>query len=434
MSSVLTETNTERASVGSGEVKIPKIAYLCTRYPAVSHTFMLREVNALRGLGLDIATFSVRRANAEHMLAEADQIAAKSTYAILPPRWLKLIMTHLAVAIKAPRAYFSTLIEALGLSTHGIRGGLWQCFYFAEAVMLWRECRRRGIRHIHVHLANAAADTALIAALLGSAVEPERPWTWSFTIHGPAEFYDVNGFHLAEKVARARFVVCISDFTRSQLMTLSPPERWGHLRVIHVGIPIEQFTRSASEELSPEDATILFIGRLVPEKGQGVLLEAVALLAERGGHDFRVIIAGDGPWRDDIETHAKRLGLMAKTSFPGAVGQDDIHAMYANATIFCLPSFAEGIPGVLMEAMAMRLPVVTTRITGIAELVDDGYSGLLVSPGRADELADALERLLADPQLRQEMGLHAREKVLREFNTEISAERLYGLFAEELAR
>jgi glycosyltransferase involved in cell wall biosynthesis len=193
-----------------------------------------------------------------------------------------------------------------------------------------------------------------------------------------------------------------------------------------------QFTRTDGEKSSRDDAsTILFIGRLVPEKGQGVLLEATAVLAERG-HNVRVIIAGDGPWRDEVERHAQRLGVASQISFHGAVGQDEIHAMYASASIFCLPSFAEGVPGVLMEALAMELPVVTTRITGIAELVDDGHSGLLVSPSRSDELADALERLLTDPSLRKEMGLRAREKVLREFNTDISAERLCALFAEEL--
>jgi colanic acid/amylovoran biosynthesis glycosyltransferase len=433
MSSGQTAESTSQADPNRRVAPIPKIAYLCTRYPAVSHTFVLREVNALRRLGVEIATFSVRRAAPEHMLAEADRIAAESTYAILPPRWSALLATHLKAVVRAPLAYFSTLMLALRLAPAGPQGRLWQLFYFVEAVVLWKECRGREIRHIHVHLANAAADTALIAAHLGSAVEPERPWSWSFTMHGPTEFYDVSHFRLAEKIARARFVVCISDYTRSQLMALSSPEIWGRLHVIHVGIPIEQFTRSDNGGPPPEDGAILFIGRLVPEKGEAVLVEAAALLAERG-HSVNVTIAGDGPSRRDIEHHAKRLGVASRTSFPGAVGQDDIHAMYAGASIFCLPSFAEGVPGVLMEAMAMELPVVTTRITGIAELVDDDHNGLLVSPGRPDELADALERLLVDPALRREMGSHAREKVLREFNTDVSTRLLRELFAEQLAQ
>ncbi|MGO9759952.1 MAG: glycosyltransferase family 4 protein [Solirubrobacteraceae bacterium] len=409
-----------------------KIAYLCSMYPAVSHTFVLREVNALRRLGAEIATFSIRRASTAHVLAHADRIAFDSTYAILPPRWPALFTTHLKLALRAPLAYLSTLVFALRLAPAGLRGRLWQCFYFVEAVMLWQECRHRGIRHIHVHLANAAADIALLASRLGSAVEPKRQWSWSFTMHGPTEFSDVAHYRLAEKLRHAHFVVCISDYTRSQLMALTPPLIWSRLRVIHVGIPLEQFTRSDNGRSASAYPTILFIGRQVPEKGQAVLLEAAAMLAERG-HKFNLTLAGEGPSRRALEHMADSLGLASQVSFPGAVGQDEICDLYSDASVFCLPSFAEGVPGVLMEAMAMELPVVSTRITGIPELIDDGDNGLLVAPGRADELADALERLLVDRSMRREMGSRARAKIVREFNTESSAAQLYELFVEQLA-
>jgi colanic acid/amylovoran biosynthesis glycosyltransferase len=428
-----------------------KIAYLCARYPAVSHTFVLREIEALRALGAEIATFSIRRAASDQLLARADRVAFESTYAILPPRWRELLAAHLRLFAGAPGAYLSTLALALSLAPPGLRGRLWQFFYFVESVVLWRECRRRGIRHIHVHMGNVAADVALLTAQIGSATEPRNPWSWSFTLHGPAEFFDVSHFRLAQKLQRARFVVCISDFTRSQLMALSDPEVWDRLHVIHVGIPIEQFTRAphlengsaphldnesaphADNGSRPEgDAEILFIGRHVPEKGHAVLLEAAALLGERG-HKVNVTLAGDGPMRPTLERLAGQLGLASQVSFPGAVGQDEIHAMYASASIFCLPSFAEGVPGVLMEAMAMRLPVVSTRITGVPELIEDGRMGLLVAPGRPDELADAIERLLDDPALSDELGRNAREKVLCDFNMQRSAEQLHALFAQKLS-
>lgn len=404
-----------------------KIAYLCSEYPGVSHTFVLREVNALRELGMDIDTFSVRRS--ERLLAEADRAADRSTYAILPPRWTDLLRSHLHLLRRRPRAYLSTLALAVRLSPSGLRGLLWQLFYLTEAVVLWDQCDRRRIRHIHVHLANVAADVALLAAHAGTQVEPTEPWSWSLTIHGPFEFYDVSRFRVAEKVAQAKFVVCISDYARSQLMALSHVAEWGKLHVIHVGIPIVQFTRGEDEPRS--DGRILFIGRLVAVKGQAVLLEAIARLLDRG-RSLDCVIAGDGPERADLEALAVRLGIAARVAFPGAVGQDDIHAMYADAAIFCLPSFAEGVPGVLMEAMAMELPVVSTRITGIPELVEDGRSGFLVAPGRADELADVLERLLLDPELRARMGAAGREKVVHEFNTQTSACALCELFADYL--
>jgi glycosyltransferase involved in cell wall biosynthesis len=308
---------------------------------------------------------------------------------------------------------------------------MWQLFYFVEAVFLWSECCEREVRHIHVHLANVAADVALLCTSIGTAVEPERPWSWSFTMHGPTEFFDVRHYRLSKKLQRASFVVCISDYARSQLMTLCPPETWSRLHVIHVGIPIEQFTRSDDEGRADGAPVILFIGRQVPEKGQAVLLEATALLIARG-HVVKVTLAGEGPARAALEGLAERLGVASHVSFPGAVGQEEIQALYASAAIFCLPSFAEGVPGVLMEAMAMRLPVVSTRITGIPELVDDGHTGLLVAPGRSDELATALERLLVNPELRSELGARAREKVLGEFNTEKSVTQLYELFVRRL--
>ena len=250
-------------------------------------------------------------------------------------------------------------------------------------------------------------------------------------MHGPTEFFDVSRFNLAIKLERALFVVCISDFTRSQLMAHCAPELWDKLHVVHVGIPLEQFTNRAGARPEPTEPTILTIGRHVPEKGQGLLLEAAAMLLERRKM-VNVTLAGDGAARADLERLAERLGLAARTSFPGAVGQDDLRALYADATIFCLPSFAEGTPGVLMEAMAMELPVISTRITGVPEIIDDGRTGLLVPPGRVDLLTDALERLLDDPALRRQIGAAARATIAREFETEKSAEELLRLFTSEL--
>ncbi len=409
-----------------------KIAYLCSAYPAISHTFILREVDTLRRLGAAITTFSIHRASPDQLLADADRDAFQSTIAILPARWRRLLGTHLKLAIRKPAAYLSTLALALRLAPAGPRGRLWQVFYFGESVMLWSECRRRGLRHIHVHLANVAADVALLASHLGSAVESDHPWSWSFTMHGPTEFFDVRHFRLAEKMRHARFVVCISDFARSQLMALGDPEAWEKLHVIHVGIPIEQFTPPSGAARPRTDPEILCIGRLVPEKGQAVLLKAVALLGERG-HVVHLTIAGDGPDRPVLERFAQRLGIASSVSLPGPVGQDQLRALYESASIFSLPSFAEGIPVVLMEAMAMRLPVISTRITGIPELIEDGQTGLLVAPGRPDQLANTLEAVLADHSLRRRLGSAAREKVVSDFNAENSAAQLYALFADQLS-
>jgi glycosyltransferase involved in cell wall biosynthesis len=421
-----------------------KVAYLCSLYPAVSHTFIIREVEALRALGAEIATFSIHRAGPEHLLDEPAREAFASTFAILPARWAKLLAGHLKLAIAAPRAYLSTFALALRLAPRGVRGLLWQAFYFAEAVVLFEQCRKREIRHIHAHIANVAADVALLTASLGTAIDRDDPWSWSFTMHGPTEFFDVAHFRLAEKLERARFVICISDFARSQLIALGDANAWEKLHVVHCGVPRERFTRGAeaprSGDATPRRAragtagepTILYVGRLVPEKGQAVLLRALALLHERG-RPARATLVGEGPQRSVLEALGEQLGVAGLVDFTGALGQEEIRTLYETAAVFCLPSFAEGIPCVLMEAMAMELPVVSTFVAGIPELVDDGHNGLLVAPGRIDQLARVLEWLLADPALCRRLGAAAREKVLEEFNSERSAEQLYAIFAEELA-
>jgi colanic acid/amylovoran biosynthesis glycosyltransferase len=435
------------ASVSDEQQKV-RVAYLCSLYPAVSHTFIMREVAALRRLGVEIATFSIHRAGAEHLLDEPARAAGESTFAILPARWGKLLRGHAKLALRAPRAYAATLALALRLAPRGLRGLIWQAFYFAEAVVLWEECRRRQIRHIHAHIANVAADVALLAASLGTAIEGEHPWSWSFTMHGPTEFFDVGHFRLAQKLQRARFVVCISDFARSQLMTLGDADAWEKLHVVHCGVPLDRFTRGAGESTgtSPRRAgelgdsragtgtepMVLYVGRLVPEKGQEVLLRALALLRDRG-RPVCATLVGEGPRRVALEGLAAELGVAAHTRFTGALGQEEIRALYEAASLFCLPSFAEGIPCVLMEAMAMELPVVSTFVAGIPELVDDGHDGLLVAPGRADQLARVLEWLLADPELCRRLGASAREKIVEEFDGERSAEQLRAIFTAELA-
>jgi colanic acid/amylovoran biosynthesis glycosyltransferase len=427
-----------------------KIAYVCSEYPAISHTFVLREVQALRRRGVEIATFTIRRTDPAKLLSQADRAASASTFAILPPRWRRLLGAHLELAWSAPRTYLATVAGALRHARPGLRGRLWRLFYFVESVALWHECRRLGVRHIHVHFANAAADVAMLATRVGAALEPERGWSWSFTMHGPTELFDVRHFALAQKARDARFVVCISDFARSQLMTLTAPETWEKFHVVHVGIPVDQFTpaqdvqtpgapaqdtRTLAAGLSAQtpstEQTILCVGRLVPEKGQAVLLEALAQLAARGCA-VRATFAGAGDSRAALERLAERLGVASQATFTGPVGQEEIRELYEDASIFCLPSFAEGVPVVLMEAMAMGLPAVSTRIAGIPELIEDGRTGLLVAPGRQDELAAALERLLGDASLRRELGVGAREKVLAEFDAAASATQLQALFAERL--
>ena len=410
--------------------EVAPVAYLCSAYPGISHTFVLREVLALRRLGADIHTFTVRRAPAESLLSEVDRAEAARTHHLLPTSAGRLAraVARLLAAPRGPAALRAAAREAWRMRRPGARSALWQAFYLAEAVLLFDECERRSIRHIHAHFANVASDVALLTAALGSARDPERPWSFSFTMHGPSDLWDVSERKLAEKVRAARFVACISDFARSQLMALTTPAEWDRLHVVHCGIDLA--TYGAGDETAPaadEGLRLLTIGRLVPVKGQVHLVDAVHALRARG-LPVTAEILGEGPSRPDIEARIAELDLRDAVTLPGAVGQDRVPARLRAATAFVLPSFAEGVPVVAMEAMALGTPVVSSRVAGIPELIEDGVSGLLVTPARTDELVAALERLLHDPELRARMAAAGREVVAARFDIDREAMRLMHLF------
>jgi glycosyltransferase involved in cell wall biosynthesis len=399
-----------------------RLAVICSRYPAVSHTFIRREVRALRALGAEVSTFAVRRASPEDALSPADREELAATHAILPPG-AELVRAHARALLRHPGAWTGTLLRALRLSPGTPRGTLWQLFYFAEAVSLWNELRRRGIRHVHAHFADVSSDVALLATDLGNRADGGG-WSWSLTMHGPAQLHGVREHRLPAKVADAAFTACVSDHLRSQLMMVTPPERWPSLHLVRTGVDPELF-RPNGRARGPN--RVLTVARLVPGKGIDVLLGALARLNRRG-LDVEADVAGDGPDRDRLAASIREHGLDGRVHLLGAVPPERVRQLLAGATVFCLPSFSEGVPVVLMEAMATGLPVVATRITGVPELVEDGRSGTLVPPGRADLLADALERVLgAAPAEREAMGAAGRARVEAEFDQARSAERLLEL-------
>jgi colanic acid/amylovoran biosynthesis glycosyltransferase len=409
-----------------------RIAYLTSRYPQVSHTFIQREVLALRRTGVDVETFAIRRAKPHEVLSQADREEFARTTSLLPVSLAALVAAHARAVIQGPIAYLRTLYKALRLTPGTARGTLWQLFYFGEAILMWSYCLDRGIRHVHVHFANVSADVAMLATAFGRMAQPNEPWTWSFTMHGSIEFFDVRHFRLAQKAADARFVVCISDFTRSQLMGMLPEREWPKLRVVHCGIDPATYA-PVDGQRTESGIRVLCVSRLVPGKGQAVLLEAIGQL-RAGGRDVRCTLVGDGPSRGALEATIRKNGMDGVVTLTGAMGQDEIRASYGDADVFCLPSFAEGLPVVAMEAMSMEIPVVTTLIAGVPELIADDVNGLLVSPGRVDELAMALQRLADDPALRRRLGSRGRETVMASFDIDAISRQLRDVFGSFLER
>jgi glycosyltransferase involved in cell wall biosynthesis len=406
-----------------------RVAYVVSHYPLISHVFIQREVRALRARGVEVQVFSIHRAEASELLTAHDAEEAAATHSVFPLRPWQLVLAHRRAFARAPRAYLSTIRYALRRSPRGAQARLRQLVYFGEAIVVWSGCDQLGIRHLHAHFANVAADVAWLAAEFGRRSDPHHRWDWSFTMHGCVEFWDVDRFNLARKVAAAALVLCISDFTRAQLMALSEPRYWPKLDVVHCGVDLDQYAPAPRRDRADGPLEVLCVGRLSPEKGHLVLLDAVAELAH-DGVDVHVTVVGDGPLREPLTAHAHAIGIEDRVTFTGPVGQDDMPSYFRAADVFCQSSFNEGIPVVLMEAMASALPVVSADVGAIAELVADRASGFLVTAARPSALAAALRQLADSPELRTAMGRRGRQRVEQEFDVAASAREIERRFGE----
>lgn len=403
--------------------RAPRLAYLVSRYPAVSHTFILREVQQLRAAGCRIAVASINPPDqAAGQMEDAERAEAAATYYVKQHGWRGALLAHLT-ALRRPCVYLRGAWGALRLAGADLRRLAYAPCYFTEALMLARWLERQQLQHLHVHFASAAASVALV-------LRQFHPASLSLTVHGPDEFYDAPGQRLPAKIAAADFIICISDFARSQLMHLAPAAHWNKLQVCRLGVDTLRYQPQRTTAAGAP-FTILCVGRLTPAKGQRLLLDACHRL-RLAGHQLRLVLVGSGPDEAALRTHVARHRLQPWVQFTGALNQEQVRAQYASADAFALASFAEGIPVVLMEAMACGLPVVAPRITGIPELIRDGEDGLLVAPGNCQQLAAALLRLLHDSALRQRLGANGRQRVSAEYQLQRNARQLAQLFHHHL--
>jgi colanic acid/amylovoran biosynthesis glycosyltransferase len=252
-------------------------------------------------------------------------------------------------------------------------------------------------------------------------------FSYSLTVHGPDEFYDVEKFYLRQKVERANFILCISNFCRSQLMRIVAPEHWEKMHVVRLGVNPHLFFPMRRERELETSLEILCVGRLIPSKGQLILLQACDLLLTQG-YSLRVRLVGAGPDRELLEAFAAERHI--PVVFEGAMNHEETRQLLGRADIFALASFAEGVPVALMEAMAMEVPCVSTCIAGIPELIRDGLDGLLVPASSAEALASAIDRLLKVPSLRRKLGAAGRERVCELYNLRQNARTLASVFGQ----
>lgn len=408
---------------GSEAPRANRLVYLLSRYPAVSHTFFLSEIRQLRKLGLTIDVASINRSDrSSSSMPEVESQEAEKTFYIKSAGARRAAGIAATTLLRRPRVFVRGLVAALQLGRWDLSATLFALFYFAEALILGDWMRLRGHHRLHIHFCGPVATVGLL-----TSVAWEFPY--SLTVHGPDEFYDVEKFYLRQKVEHAKFIICISDFCRSQLMRIAAPEHWDKMHVVRLGIDPRAFSPMRHERQPVGALEILCVGRLVPSKGQLILLGACDLLLAQG-YSIRVRLVGAGPDRECLEAFA--AGKRIPVVFEGAVNHETTHQLIGQADIFALASFAEGIPVALMEAMAMEVPCVSTCIAGIPELIRDGVDGLLVHASSADALASAIRRLIEDPLLRQRLGVAGRKRVCELYNLRQNTWSLALVFGERL--
>jgi glycosyltransferase involved in cell wall biosynthesis len=400
------------------------LAYLISTYPTLSMTFVLREVIALGEMGFRIEIASINRPDRpESELTAVEAEEAKRTYCVKRHGAAGAIEAHCKTFLRNFGGYWRGLRLAFGLAGLDLRRLFLYLMYWTEALMVGQWMREKALRHLHVHLASQAASVGLF-------VRHVFGFGYSITVHGPDEFYDAERQLLAQKIEAADFICCISSFARSQMMKSSPYLHWHKFVVSPMGVDPERF-RPRPFRRAPDPFEILCVGRLTPAKGQHLLIDAVARLAKEG-RSVRLRLVGNGPDERALREHVGRLEFHECVVFEGAVNQDRIRDFYAAADVFCLPSFAEGVPVVLMEAMAMEIPCVTTHIAGVPELICDGVDGVLVAPSDLDALVGALARLMDDAALRERLGKSGRARVEELYDLQRSVKRLAGIFAERV--
>ena len=400
-----------------------KVAYLTSQYPKVSHSFIRREILALEANNVDVSRISVRGWGDELVDPVDIQERAKTQY-VLRKGVAGLLPATLKVFLSGPVCFFKALGLAVKLGLRADRSWPYHLIYVLEAcqVLLW--LKQSNAQHMHTHFGANATEVALLVHTLGGP-------SYSFTIHGPEEFDKPEFIKIAEKINGCAFVVAISSYCRSQIFRWIPYSQWSKVKEVHCGI------EDAFHNISPVTITIkpqlVCVGRICEQKGQLLLVDAANILAKKG-IDFELVLGGDGEMRAEVEALIKRYGLNDKVRITGWISSDQVRNEILNAKALVLPSFAEGLPVVIMEAMALRRPVISTYIAAIPELVITGENGFLFPAGDVDALAETLEKFLALPneQLTQ-MGELAYKRVLERHSVATEAKKLARLFNETIA-
>lgn len=395
-----------------------RVAYLVNQYPKVSHSFIRRELLALEKQGVTVERFSIRSVADE--LVDPDDIAELGkTRVVLHAGAAQFIIAFIAAAVRSPRKFLDALKVTLRLAWPS-RQRFKYLAYFIEACTLKRWLTQANVEHVHAHFSTNSTMVAMLSYLLGGP-------PYSFTVHGSEEFDMPIALALKTKVSHARFVAAISSFCRSQLYRWTDPALWDRVHVVRCGLDTSYF--ASTPHPIPEQPRLVCVARLSAEKGHFLLLEAARKVVDRGV-DLQLTLAGDGPLRPQVEARIAALKLQKHVTITGWVSGTAVREAVLQARAVVLSSFAEGLPVVLMEALALHRPVVTVYVAGIPELVEPGRSGWLVPPGDRQALADAMFAAATEAPARlAEMAAHGHQRALQRHHVPAQAAKLKALFA-----
>jgi glycosyltransferase involved in cell wall biosynthesis len=396
------------------------LAYLFNWYPLPSQTALRREVAALEDLGITVHRFSLRRFEGE-LVDQNDHSERARTRAVLDSGALGLIAAVFQVATTRPRKFLPALTTAIQVGLVDERGLFKTLIYLAEACVLLKWLTGLQVTHLHTHYGTNSATAAMLCRLLGGP-------PYSFTMHGPEEFDASRANCLREKIHHAAFVIAISEFTRSQLYRWADYSDWSKISVVYVGVS-PMFLEQGPVPI-PSTPRLVNIGRIVEQKGQTILIQAAGRLRDRG-YDFELVIVGDGPMRSEIEDLIDQLDLRGRVRITGYLSNQRVLEELVAARALVLPSFAEGLPGVFFESLALGRPVISTYIAAHPELIEPGVNGWLVPAGAIEPLVDAMaEALTADSAELERMGHAGAARIAERHNPHTQATKLLNLLSD----
>jgi colanic acid/amylovoran biosynthesis glycosyltransferase len=399
------------------------VGYILNVYPRPNHSFIRRELAALEAQGVTAHRYALR--SCPEAVDPADLEESRRTRFILERGYLTLLLHSLSALLFIPRAAIAGLRLAVRVGWRSDRGVWRHIGYWAEACVLKQWLAEDDVQHLHAHFGTNTAAIAMLTRVMGGP-------TYSFTVHGPEEFDRPQELSLREKMNYASFVVAISEFGRSQLFRWCPHDQWDKVKIVRCGVDAT-FLDAASSPV-PSAPRFVSVGRLSPEKGQLLLMEAAAVLARRG-IVFEIILVGGGAMSGEIERFVERHGLQQRVKMVGWKSNQKIRDLMLASRALVMPSFAEGLPVVIMESLALERPVLSTYLAGIPELVENGVSGFLVPAGSIDSLVAGMTAILqADPAALWRLGSAGAARVRKQHDAAVEAARLADLMAQTIAR